>query len=138
MASGFNTDTRNSILDDLFKTSAPESNTVYLALCTSEPGDDPDMSTCEVADLYAYARTAIQFDTGAAAGSIPNDAACEFPAANGGSWGTITDGAICASDVWGTDDSIMSGALTVQKTIGDEDQLIFPIASITPSIAAQA
>lgn len=138
MASGFNLDTRNSILDDLFKTSVPQSNTVYLALCITEPGDDPDMSAHEVADAFDYAREAIQFDTGAAAGAISNDAACEFPAANGGSWGTVAYGAICAGATRDVDDSIMSGALTASKPIGDTDQLIFPIGGITASIAAQA
>jgi|GEM_PF-4189916 len=138
MASGFNTDTRNSILDDLFKTSVPESNTVYLALCITEPGDDPVMSNHEVPGAFSYARTAIQFNTGAAAGAISNDADCTFPAASGGAWGTAAFGAICASGVWGTDDSIMSGSMTVSKVIGDADQIVFPAGNVTASVAAQA
>jgi hypothetical protein len=133
MASGFTTATRNSILDDLFYTP-----TVYLALCTSDPGDAADMSECEVAAAYDYARTAIQFNTNADAGSISNDAACEFPAANGGAWGLISHAAICAADVEDVDDAIMTGALTVSKQIDDTDQIIFPIGGVTASIAVQA
>jgi len=133
MASGFTTATRNSVLDDLFYTP-----TVYLALCTSDPGDVADMSEHEVAAAFAYARTAVQFNTVADAGSISNDAACTFAAANGGAWGLISHAAICVADVEDVDDAIMTGGLTTPKQIDDTDQIIFPIGGVTASIAVQA
>jgi hypothetical protein len=133
MASGFTTATRNSVLDGLIYTP-----TVYLALCTSDPGNTADMSEHEVPASFAYARTAIQFNTHAAAGSISNDAACTFPAANGGAWGLISHAAICAAAVEDADDAIMTGALTVSKQIDDTDQIIFPIGGVIASIAVQA
>jgi hypothetical protein len=133
MASGFTTATRNTVLDYLIYTP-----TVYLALCTSDPGDVADMGECEVAAAFAYARQAIQFNTHANAGSISNDAACTFPAASGGVWGLISHAAICSTDVEDADTAIMTGALTVPKQIDDTDQIIFPIGGVTASIAVQA
>lgn len=134
MASGFSTATRNAILTARFKTAAP----VYAALCDADPGDAGDLAGQEIAASYDYARTVIVFVDDAAAGSIANTTACEFPVANGGSWGTITHLAICSEDVEAEDDSIASGSLTAEKIIGDGDQLVFPVGNVTISIAAQA
>jgi len=134
MASGFSTATRNAILTARFKTAAP----VYGALCDADPGDAADMSECEVAASYDYARTAIVFNDDAAAGSIANTTACEFPVANGGAFGTVTHLAICSGDTEDADDCIASGSLTASKTIADGDQIKFAIGNITVAIAAQA
>jgi len=134
MASGFSTATRNAILTARFKTAAP----VYGALCDADPGDAGDLAGQEIAASYDYARTAVTFGDDAAAGSIANTAACEFPPANGGSWGTITHLAICSGDTEAADDSIASGSLTASKTIDDGDQLKFAIGNVTITIAAQA
>ena len=133
MASGFTTAARNSILTTLIYTP-----TVYLALCTSDPGDLADMSECEVAAAFGYARQAIQFNTSADAGSISNDAACPFPVANGGVWGLISHAAICSTAVEDADTAVMTGSLTTPKQIDDTDQIIFPISGVTASIAVQA
>ena len=134
MASGFSTATRNAILTARFKTAAP----VYGALCDSDPGDAADMSECEVAASYDYARTACTFGSDASSGSISNTAALEFPVANGGSFGTVTHLAICSGDTEDADDCIASGSLTASKTIADGDQIKFAIGNVTISIAAQA
>jgi len=134
MASGFTTATRNSILTGLFKTDAP----VYGACCDGDPTDTGDMSGQEIAASFDYARTACVFNDDAAAGSIANTTALEFPAANGGSHGTISHLAICSADVEAADDAIASGSLTVSKLIEDGDQLVFAIGAITIAIAAQA
>jgi len=138
MASGFSTTVRNHVLDHLFHTGAPESVTIYGALCDADPGDAGDMAGQEIAVGTDYARTALLMATGANAGSIANTTALEFPPANGGNWGTITHLAIVASATEGTDDMQASGSLTASKTINDGDQLKFAIGNITVSIAVQA
>lgn len=134
MASGFGTATRNAILTARFKTAAP----VYGCCCDGDPGDAGDLAGQEIAAAFDYARTACVFNDDGAGGSIANTAALTFPAANGGSHGTITHLAIAAADVEGVDDMIASGSLTASKAIGDGDQLIFPIGDIVMAIAAQA
>jgi hypothetical protein len=138
MASGFSTATRNTVLNDLFHTGAPDSNTIWGALCDADPGDAGDMAGQEIAVGTDYARTSLLMATGANAGSIANTTALEFPPANGGNWGAITHLAIVASATEATDDMIASGSLTVSKTINDGDQLKFAIGNITVSIAVQA
>jgi len=134
MASGFSTTVRNAILTARFKTAAP----VYGACCDGDPSDAGDMSNQEIAASYDYARTAAVFNSDASSGSIANTTALEFPAANGGNWGTISHLAICSGDTELADDMIASGSLTTSKTIEDGDQLVFAISAITISIAAQA
>ncbi len=135
MASGFTTATRNSVLNSLFKKALA---TVYGALCDGNPGDAGDMVGQEIALAFAYGRTEIVFTDAAAAGTISNTAACEFPVANGGTWGLISHLAICAAAVEGVDDAKASGSLTASKQIDDGDQLKFAIGAIDVSIAVQA
>ena len=132
--SGFSTAVRNEILTARFKTAAP----VYGACCDVNPDDAGDMTAGEIPASFDYARTACVFVTNAAAGSIANTTALDFPAANGGSWGTIAFLAICSADIEAVDDVIASGGLTVSKLIEDGDQLVFAIGAITIDIAAQA
>ena len=136
MASGFTTAKRNAILTAEFKTA-----TVYGALFSADPGDAGSTAN-EVANAYDYARTAITFGTDAAAGSIANTVALQFPAANGGDWfvspNAVTHLGIATSNIHAAATLIMTGSLTASKEIGDGDQLTFAIGAITCSIAAQA
>lgn len=133
MASGLSTAERNRYLTAQLKTA-----TVYGACCDADPSDAGTMSGKEIAASYDYARTEITFGDNAAAGTISNTAALTFPAANGGSWGTISHLAICTTDVEDADSMIMSGSLTASKLIDDGDQLVFAVGNIDVSIAAQA
>ena len=132
MASGLSTAERNRYLTLNYKT-----NTVYAAACTVDPADAAVMSGKE-ATGSAYARTVIVFNDAAAAGTISNTTAVEFPAASGGNWGDISHLAICTTDVEDADTCIASGPLTATKTIDDGDQLVFAIGNIDVAIAVQA
>ena len=132
MASGFTTALRNQILTAEFKT-----DTIYGACCDSDPGDAAATAS-EIAAASSYERTEITCGDDAAAGSIANTAALEFPAASGGDWGTISHLAIATSAVEADGKFTASGALTVSKKIEDGDQLVFAIGAITIAIAAQA
>ena len=133
MASGLTIAERNRYLTANYKT-----QTVYGAYCTADPSDGGVMTGKEVAAGTGYARTEIVFITDAAAGSISNTTACEFPAAAGGAHGLITHLVICTTDVENADTGIVSGAMDASKQIDDADQLVFQIGDITVAIAAQA
>ena len=132
MASGMNDDRANALLTADLKTA-----TVYGALFTADP-TDAGIVTNEVADSNAYARTVISFDDAAATRTIDNDVACEFPAASGGAWGTITHLMICTTNAHNGDTGIYYGALTASKTVGDGDQLVFAAGNIDVTISAGA
>ena len=132
MASGLSTAERNRYLTANYKTA-----TIYGACCTVDPSDAASMSGKE-ATGSAYARTAITCGDNAAAGTISNTAAVEFPAASGGNWGTIGWLAICTTDVEDADTAIASGSLTASKVIDDGDQIVFAIGNIDVSVAVQA
>ena len=134
MASGFTTTQRNAVLDAYFQTPGA---TIYGALFTADPGD-AGVTTNEIADLYAYARTAITAASAAAAGVIANTAALTFPAASGGVWGLVSYLGVATTSVHAATTLIASGALAVAKQIDDLDQLSFAIGNLTVSIAAQA
>ena len=132
MASGFTTALRNQILTAEFKT-----DTVYGACCDADPGDAAATSA-EIAATWSYERVEITFGDDAAAGSISNTAALEFPAASGGDWGTISHLAIATTATEADGKFSASGSLTTAKKIEDGDQLVFATGNITVSIAAQA
>jgi len=131
MASGLTTAERNRFLDARFATLD-----VYGALFTADPGDAGAV-TDQVANSNAYARTELTCLT-AAAGSISNTAALEFPVASGGAWGTITHFGIATTATYADTTLIASGELDASKTIADGDQIKFAIGNITIAIAAQA
>lgn len=132
MTSGFTTALRNQILTAEFKT-----DTIYGACCDADPGDAGSTAS-EIAATWSYERTEITCASDAAAGSISNTAALEFPAASGGDWGTISHLAIATTAVEADGKFSASGSLTASKKIDDGDQLVFAIGNITISIAAQA
>ena len=132
MASGFTTNLRNQILTAEFKTDA-----VWGAACDADPGD-ASATSAEIAATWSYTRVTLTCGDDAAAGSIANTAALEFPAASGGDWGTISHLAIATTTTEADGKFSASGSLTVSKKIDDGDQLVFAIGAITVAIAAQA
>ncbi len=100
---------------------------VFLGLSTSDPTDAATgASANEAANSFGYARTAISFGV-AATRAVDQDAIVTFPAASGGSWGTITHWAIFTSATYGAGDCLAHGAFGSSKLINDGD---------TPSVAS--
>jgi len=130
MASGFTTATRNAILTTNFETAD-----VWGACCDADPGD-ASATNAEIAASSGYTRMTLTC-AGAAAGSIANTAALEFPAATG-DWGTIGWLAIASTGTEADGQFSASGSLTTSKLIENGDQLVFAIGAITIAIAAQA
>ena len=131
MASGFTTVARNRILTVEFET-----EDVWGACCDADPGD-ASATASEIAATWSYTRMTLTC-AGAAAGSIANTAALEFPAASGGDWGTVSHLAIATTTTEADGKFSASGSLTTSKLIEDGDQLVFAIGAITIAIAAQA
>lgn len=115
---------KNKLYDHVLKNTAYSSpTTVYLALFTSETGDDG--SGTEVSGT-GYVRKAITMGS-ATDGVGANSAAVDFGTA-GASWGTITHCAIYDAESGGN--MLMHDALTAPKTVGSGDAFEIPIGDL--------
>ena len=136
MAGGFSHDAEGKVLEHVTGGTAYTQPGNYMALFTAtatEAEIEAGTMTNEVANANAYARTAITFGahSGTAPSSVSSNADCTFPAASGGSWGTVTYAALCASNVHGTADPIFVGTLTAAKTVNDGDTFKFNSGAVT-------
>jgi len=119
----------NKFLDHFLgtaSTSAPAA--VYVGLHTADP---TDAGTGTEVSGSGYARQSMAFGA-ASSGTASNSAAVEFPAASGGSWGTITH--IGIWDASSAGNLLFHAALTTSKTINDGD--IFKVAASGVDITA--
>ena len=108
-------------------TSYTSPTTVYLALYTSDPGDDNSGTECSGS---AYARQSVAFSrTGATAS---NTSAVEFPTA-GGAWGTITHFGVL--DALNSGNLLYHGALTASKAITTGDIFRVPAGDLDITMA---
>lgn len=98
-------------------------SSIYVALYTSNPGDD-DSGTEVSGD--GYERVTATFSA-ASGRKTSNSADVEFPEATG-SWGTITHIGLRTASTAG--DLLYYGALTSPVTIGEGQQLIFKTGNI--------
>jgi hypothetical protein len=107
----------NKLLDHTLKnTTYTPASTIYLALFTSDPGED---KTGTEVSGGAYARKSPTFAT-AAAGVSTNNADVLFDVATA-NWGTISHVAIFDAATAGN--MLYYGQLTTSKTINTSDQL---------------
>lgn len=98
--------------------------TWYIALFTSDPTDTGSAGT--EATGFDYARTAVTFSVSGDTAS--NSAAVEFPAANGGNWGTISHIGVMDASTGGN--MIIHSALTTAKAINDGDVFRIPTGDL--------
>ena len=116
----------NELIDHVLNAAYSPPATVYLALCTSDPGEAATgASMNEVANSNGYARKAITFNA-AANRAVVQAANVIFDEATG-SWGTVTHWAIVDSATHGAGNCLAYGALGTSKTIA---------AGNTPQVAA--
>ncbi len=112
--SAFSNYLENKVLLHVFGGSAYSApGTLYLALYTSDPGDDNSGTECSGT---SYARQTITFSV--VNDTASNNAAVEFPVA-GSSWGTITHVGIL--DALTSGNLLAHGALTASKAIASGD-----------------
>jgi hypothetical protein len=96
----------------------------YIGLFTSDPTDTGTAGT-EVSG-FDYARTAVTFTV--TGDTASNSAAVEFPAANGGNWGTVSHIGIMDASTSGN--MIVHSALSVAKAINDGDVFRIPTGDL--------
>jgi hypothetical protein len=115
------------ILDHLFAKSTFSSPTIYVALSTADPLDTGAGLAEPSGNNYSRVLTSENDWHDAAAGLIDNHTVITFPEASG-SWGTITHFALM--DAASNGNVLLSGALTVSKSVGSGDTLSFPAGNI--------
>ena len=126
--SAFSDYLENKVLDHVFGGNAYSApGTLYLALYTSDPGDDNSGTECSGT---AYARQTIAFTV--TADTASNTSAVEFPTA-GSAWGTITHVGIL--DALTSGNLLAHGALTASKTIASGDVFRVPAADLDITLA---
>jgi len=103
-------------------TSYTSPSTVYLALYTSDPGDDNSGTECSGT---GYARQSVAFSRSGSTAS--NSAAVEFPTA-GGAWGTITHFGVLDAATSGN--LLYHGALTTSRAITSGDIFRVPTGDL--------
>jgi hypothetical protein len=126
----------------LFRTGSYAKPTVLrVALATAATTDAQTGATItEVTNANAYARTgpdpldANWSGASATDGLTDNVAAITFPTATG-SWGTVSHIAIVDNATWGAGNSLLHGALTASKTVGNGDVFQFNSGSLDISFA---
>jgi hypothetical protein len=126
--SAFSNYLENKVLDHVFggvAYSAPA--TLYLALYTSDPGDDNSGTECSGT---SYARQTIAFTV--TNDTASNTSAVEFPTA-GSAWGTITHVGIL--DALTSGNLLAHGALTASKTVASGDVFRVPAGDLDITLA---
>lgn len=118
------------------------SPTLYVALftgtaATTKANLENASMTNEVPNSYSYSRQALNFDAATTDSSgvttAVNSATVTFPAASGGSWGTVTVIALVDSATHGAGNVLYYGELTSSKTVNDAD--VFQISQGQLSVA---
>jgi hypothetical protein len=126
--SAFSDYLENKVLDHVFggvAYSAPA--TLYLALYTSDPGDDNSGTECSGT---SYARQTIAFTV--TNDTASNTSAVEFPTA-GSAWGTITHVGIL--DALTSGNLLAHGALTASKVVAEGDVFRVPASDLDITLA---
>lgn len=106
----------------------------HVALYTAAPNEDGTGGT-EVTTGTAYARQTMANTDWAAAvagqpSTVSNGNAVTFPQATG-SWGTVTHFGLCSSDIEGTADVQIWGALDTSKVVDNGDTVSFAVSALT-------
>ena len=126
--SAFSNYLENKVLDHVFGGNAYSApGTLYLALYTSDPGDDNSGTECSGT---SYARQTIAFTV--TNDTASNTSAVEFPTA-GSAWGTITHVGIL--DALTSGNLLAHGALTASKTVAQGDVFRVPAADLDITLA---
>lgn len=126
--SAFSNYLENKVLDHVFGGNAYSApGTLYLALYTSDPGDDNSGTECSGT---SYARQTIAFTV--TNDTASNTSAVEFPTA-GSSWGTITHVGIL--DALTSGNLLAHGALTASKVVAQGDVFRVPASDLDITLA---
>lgn len=135
----------NSLIDQIFRNqSAPTTSTMYVALFTAAPSDTGggtelsgnNYARVSVASSLAnWAGTQSAGSTSASSGTggqTSNNNAITFPTPSA-TWGTVTHFGIFDASTSGN--LLFHGALSISKTINQDDTVSFPAGSLTVTFA---
>lgn len=109
----------NILLNHIFSKGSYTPQTLYVGLCTGNPGEGATGGSCnEVSNANGYTR--VQTSAGnwyaASGGEISNAAAILFPEATG-TWGTITHFVLFNSGSYGAGNVLLYGVLSSPQSI---------------------
>ena len=118
----------NTILDYILSGLGGSPNTLWLALYTSNPGEDNSGTEVEIggSPTNDYARQEVRFGA-ASGGSASNTPAVTFPVALE-AWGTITHFALFDTVIAGN--MLIYGPLTTSRTVNAGDTISFAAAAL--------
>lgn len=127
----------NALVGHLCGAAYTPAATVYLALCTADPGETATgASMSEVANSGSYARVAITFGA-AATRRVTQSGAVNFAPATG-SWGTVSHWALVDSATHGAGNALAYGALGTSKSVVSGNTPSVPTADVWVEISASA
>lgn len=127
----------NALLNHIFGTAYSRPATVYLALCTADPGEAATgASMSEVANANNYARKAITFGA-ASSRRITQSGGVTFDTASG-AWGTVTHWAIVDSITYGGGNVLAYGAFSASFAPVNGNAPVIATASAYVEISASS
>lgn len=109
----------NIVMNHIFGKSIHSATTMYIGLCSSNPGEDATGNNChEMPNSNGYARVGASSSSwsSSSGGIIYNSATITFPNATG-NWGTVTHFVLCNSGSWGGGNVLLYGVLDASRYI---------------------
>lgn len=132
-AVAFSNFAENAILDHITGRTSFTMPTVYIGLCTADPGEAATGASChELPNTDGYARVATSESdwNAASSGSIDNANAFTFPVSTG-DWGAITHYVLLDSGTYGEGNVITYDKLDVARTVISGEIVNFAAGSLT-------
>lgn len=127
----------NAFINHLCGTAYSPAATIYLALCTSDPGEAATgASMNEVGNSNGYARKAITFGA-AASRAITQNATVTFDQATG-AWGTVSHWAIVDSGTYGSGNVLAYGAFSSSISVVSGNTLAVASGQVSVSVDASS
>ena len=130
-AGGFSNYAANKMLDHMLKvTSYTPATHLYVGYSTANPGDSG--SGLAEPSGNGYARVEHDAWDAAASGATSNTTDIEFPAASGGSWGTLTYTVVFDASTSGN--QLLYGSITPSQACPDGDTMVFDAGDFDVSL----
>lgn len=128
---GFSDYWEDEVLDHLFDKGLYVPPTIYVALSTTDPGDDGADAVEPAGGSYARVETSNADWTAASGGCVANTDAVEFAEATG-AWGTITHFALYDAATGGH--LLVCGPLVEPKIVAGGDVVRFPAGDLVVTL----
>lgn len=126
----------NVILNHIFGKGNYSPQTIYVGLCSSNPGEGATGGNCyEMPNQYAYSRvqTSSGIWTTSSGGIISNAAEVVFPHATG-NWGTATHFVLTNSGSYGSGSVLLYGALAASRYVARNSVPRFDVGELSVTV----